>query len=131
MSHWSIAHIGKPWIKGTHECGHFFCALMLERFALSVALIDADALDLRSCIRALSGNHPEFANWTPIAEPREGDCIRLSHSRHPHHVGMWVDADGGGVLHCVEGAGVIFSNRRALRVAGWNIVTMLRHKAIA
>lgn len=128
MTHWATNYLGLPWVKGQHECGHFFCAVQKAQFGLDVQVIDADAMSLRSCIRALNGEHPEFQNWREVSDPQEGDCVRLSHSKHPHHVGVWVDVDGGGVLHCVEGAGVVFSTRRALKTGGWNIVTLLRHK---
>ena len=131
MSHWAEQYIGRPWVEKQHECGHFFCAVMKERFGLEVQPIDADALSLRSCIRALNGEHPEFANWVEVDTPREGDCVRMSHAKHPHHVGLWVDVDGGGVLHCVEGAGVVLSSRRSLRVTGWKIVSLMRHRSRA
>lgn len=126
--HWAESYIGREWVNGSHECGHFFCTVMRERFGLDVQIIDADALNLRSCVRALNGQHPEFQNWVEVEIPQEGDCIRMSHSKHPHHVGLWVDIDGGGVLHCCEGIGTVFSSRKALKVAGWNVVTILRHK---
>lgn len=128
--HWANEYIGDPWIEKTHECGHFFVKMMRLRFGVICEVIDADAMSVLSCVRALSGAHPEFRNWLPVDEPREGDCVQMSCSKHPHHIGMWVEVDGGGVLHCVEGAGVVFSTRKNLRATGWNIVSIKRHRSL-
>ena len=129
--HWAGQYIGTPWVEKQHECGHFFCRVQREQFGLEVAVIDVDAMSVLSCARALSGTHPEYRQWLDTDTPREGDAVQMSHARRPHHIGLWIEADGGGVLHCVEDAGVIFSNRAALRAAGWNIVSIKRHRSRA
>lgn len=130
MTHWAEHYIGDPWIKGEHECGHLFLRVQDEQFGNVVNLIDADACSMLSCVRAMNGSHPEFLLWPEISDsPREGDCVQMSHSKRPHHIGVWVDIDGGGVLHCVEGLGVIFSTRQALRLNGWNITAIRRHRS--
>jgi hypothetical protein len=47
----------------------------------------------------------------------------MSQSKRPTHVGVWVD---GAVLHCVKGAGVVYSNMRALKSFPYNIVGIYR-----
>lgn len=131
MEHWACNYIGDPWVKGEHECGHFFVKVQKEQFNLDVQVIDADALNTLSCVRALSGKHPEYVNWVSVGDPQEGDAVQMSHSKHPHHIGVWVEADDGGVLHCCEGTGVTFSNPKTLRLAGWNIVSIKRHRSRA
>lgn len=134
MNHWADRYIGEPWVQREHECGHFFCRVQREQFGIETEVIDADALSALSCVRALDGSHPEFLNWPLIADqnaPIEGDCVQMSHSKRPHHIGVWIGADGGGVLHCVEGMGVIFSTRQSLKVNGWNITAIRRHRSRA
>ena len=36
MSHWSINYIGEPWLKGEHECGHFFVRVQREQFGIEI-----------------------------------------------------------------------------------------------
>jgi hypothetical protein len=36
-------------------------------------------------------------------------------------VGVWLDVDGGGVLHCAEGAGVVFQRSDAIKLNGWAV----------
>ena len=126
---WAAKYIGEPWIEKVHECGHFFCRVQREQFGIETEVIDADALSLLSCARALAGDHREFRNWVDVETPQEGDAVQMSHATRPHHLGVWIDADGGGVLHCIEGAGVVFNTRRALRFGGWNIVAIKRHRS--
>ena len=128
-THWALDYIGRAWVKGVHECGHFFVEVQRDRFGTACEVIAADADSVLSCVRALAGSHAEFRHWIEVEAPREGDAVQMSHSRHPHHVGVWVEVDGGGVLHCVEGAGVVFSTRKALRACGWNIVSIKRHRS--
>lgn len=134
MSHWSINYIGDPWVKGEHECGHFFVRVQAEQFGIQTEVIDADSLSVLSCVRALNGSHREFLNW-PLVDnqntPMEGDCVQMSHSKRPHHIGVWIEADGGGVLHCVEGMGVVFSTPQSLKANGWNITAIRRHRSRA
>jgi hypothetical protein len=35
------------------------------------------------------------------------------------HIGTWLDVDGGGVLHCTRGIGVIFTHDAAWRLSGF------------
>ena len=106
MMHWAFDYIGQPWVAGDHDCRGFFR-------------------------RGLAGGRRQFAgeraNWVPVARPQEGDAVLLAHARHPSHVGLWVDADHGGVLHCVQGAGVVFQSLKSLKAMGWNHLEFYRH----
>ena len=43
----------------------------------------------------------------------------MAHNRHPFHVGVWLDLDGGGILHSARNVGVTFDAPLNLRAAGW------------
>lgn len=128
MTHWAIAYIGEPWVAGEHDCWAFFRRVQADRFGRAVPAIDVNAHSLMACARAVADN-PERANWLPVSSPVEGDAVLMAHSRYPSHVGLWVDVDGGGVLHCVEGAGVIFQTIKNLKACGWGHVEFYRHAA--
>ena len=66
-------------------------------------------------------DHPERRRWAKVEMPQEGDCVLLRRSRHPIHVGVWLDVDDGGVLHCAEDCGVVFQRPDALRLNGWAV----------
>ena len=60
----------------------------------------------------------ECGEWIQTKEPKHGDCVLLKGGRNPH-VGIYLDFDGGGVLHSLEGMGVIYSRLRELNHQGF------------
>lgn len=128
MTHWTDAYRGRAWTK-EYTCGHLFVDVQREHFGLEVDIVDFDPLSVLSCVRALTRESAELGNWIKVDIPREGDAVQMSHAKNPHHLGVWIEADGGGVLHSLEGAGVVFMSRRSLRMNGWNIVAFRRHRS--
>lgn len=132
MTHWAVQYIGRPWVNGAQGPDEFDCwglvrFIQREHFGRTLPAVDIDAMDLRDVARALQA-HDERANWSRAESPADGDAVLLAHARYPSHVGVWLDADGGGLLHCVQGAGVIFNTLSALRLAGWGHIEFYRHK---
>ena len=95
-----------------------------ERFAIEVPEIPIDALDLRAVLAGFR-DHPERLRWRRVErareQPREGDAVFMRQSRHPVHVGLWLNVDGGGVLHAARDIGVVFQNTWDLAAHGWRI----------
>jgi hypothetical protein len=81
---------------------------------------------MKTLIRTMR-DHPERQNWHAVETPKEGDVALLRQSRHPIHVGVWLDVDGGGILHAVQGAGVVFQSLNNLNMTGWKIENYYRH----
>lgn len=127
MTHWAEIYIGEPWVSRTHDCWAFTRRVWREQYGLEISPIDVDSCNRMAAMRAFVG-HEERAHWHNVATPQEGDAVLLSQSKHPSHVGVWVDADGGGVLHCIEGAGVVFQTVASMRAAGWHGMEFYRHK---
>ena len=125
MTHWALRYIGDPWVAQEHDCWAFARRVWREQFGMEVPAIDVDACNMLACVRAFS-SHPEKARWYHVDTPKEGDAVLLSQSKHPSHVGVWIDADGGGVLHCIEGGGVVFQTVSSLRVSGWHTLEFYR-----
>lgn len=115
-------YIGQAWVYGEHDCWAFFRKVQKEKFNREVPAVNVDALDTRACVRQFT-SHNERKNWQEVKEPQNGDAILMSQSKRPTHVGVWVD---GAVLHCVRGAGVVYSNMRALKSFPYNIVGIYR-----
>ena len=63
-------------------------------------------------------SHPERANLDVMHKTMENDIALMRQSRHPIHVGIWLDIDGGGMLHCMQGADVVFKNLHHFTSAG-------------
>lgn len=59
--------------------------------------------------------------------PCELDAVYMTGSVLPHHVGLWITPDArGGVLHALEGAGVVFQRRADLGRHQLTIVKFMR-----
>lgn len=124
--HWAFDYIGQPWVAGTHDCWGFFRRVQAERFGRVLPAIEPDSYRSLHCARAFAGN-PERDHWQPTATPAEGDAVLLAHARHPSHVGLWIEVDGGGVLHCLQRAGVVFQTVKSLKAQGWGHLEYYRH----
>lgn len=114
-------YIGTPWVAGAqgpeaYDCMGFFRHLQREHFGIEVPSIIAPDYEDASVLVALFGTHPERKRWVQIDKPEHG-CASII--RTPLHIGTWLDVDGGGVLHCVRGIGVIFTLDAAWPVSGF------------
>ena len=123
--HWAEELIGRPYRTGGQGPDAFDCWglvrwVIAQRFGRELPAILVELDDLRAVLLAFR-DHPERQRWTAVQEPDEGDCVLLRQSRHPIHVGVWLGVDGGGVLHAVEGNGVVFQRVRDLLASSWRI----------
>lgn len=117
--------IGLPWLAGArgpeaYDCWGLFLAVQRQHFGRDLPQIPIDALNLRAVLDAFHG-HPERQRWQPVRTAEEGDAVLMRQSRYPVHIGVWLDIDGGGVLHAVRHAGVVFQTLAALDAHGWRI----------
>ena len=126
MSHWASQYIGIHWEAKTHECGDFFRRVQRERFGREVNPYEVDALDIRACMHMLDG-HPDNTRWRRAEKPQEGDAVKLGHGTRASHIGIWVDADGGRVLHCPEGFSSVAESLSKLRLSGWRLIEFYRY----
>ena len=124
--------IGLPWIAGArgpeaYDCWGLFLAVQHDHFGRDLPEIPVDALDLRAVLDAFSA-HPERQRWQAVPQPEEGDAVLMRQSRYPVHIGVWLNIDGGGVLHAVRHAGVVFQTLAALDAHGWRIEGFYRFR---
>jgi len=128
--HWAADYIGLPYAPPDMDCWGFFRRVQRERFGRDLPPVDIDPVNLLGIARAFR-DQPERARWHEVVVPVEGDAVLMAHAKHPSHVGVWIAADGGGVLHCERDAGVVFSRPQALRAAGWSRFAYYRRAACA
>lgn len=129
---WPCKYIGLRYEKGAQgptsfDCWHFFRHVMQQEFAIAVpAVPEINQNDLRAMVKAFHVD-PERERWRAVTHPLEGDAVLMSHNTRPHHIGIWSEADGGAVLHCLEGSGVVFTGLQRLRLFGFNVTGYYRH----
>lgn len=129
MTHWAEQYLGQRWESGATgpdawDCGTFVRHVQRTHYGREIPHAFADASNIHEVVRALS--RLDMGDWDEAAEPRDGDGAILAHARYGSHVGVWLDIDGGGVLHCQHGSGVIFTPRNRLVLSGWGRVTFYR-----
>jgi hypothetical protein len=120
MSEFS-AYIGLPWEAGAqgpeaYDCWSFFRQVQARHFGITVPVILASDYDDPAALAGLFRGHGETARWKRLEAPVHG-CGVMVHK--PLHAGIWLDIDGGGVLHCARGAGVIWTPESSWRVSGF------------
>lgn len=69
-----------------------------------------------------------FQAFVEVEKPQGGDVVLMRQAKNPVHAGLWLDIDGGGVLHCVRESGVVFQNIRSLNLSGWYLHSFYRVK---
>ncbi len=122
--HWAEHYIGLPW-SATGEgpeafhCWAFVRHIQEKRFGRTLPGIP-NPEDILSIARDFR-DHPERRRWKRVDVPAEGDCVLMRQARYPIHVGVWLDVDSGGVLHCSQEAGVAFQSTTSLALNGWRI----------
>lgn len=123
MRNWASKYIGKKWQNGgrgpdAFDCWGLLYWTMREDFMTEVPTfpIDPGALwEVQQQIEAES----KSTNWVQRMVPEEGCAVGLSHGAHFHHVGQWTEQDGGLVIHCLDGSGVVADSLAQLRASGW------------
>jgi len=124
MSHWAEHYIGIPWEPtgegpDSYHCWAFVRHIQEKHFGRTLPGIP-NPEDILSIARGFR-DHPERKRWDLVDTPVEGDCVLMRQARYPIHVGVWLDVDGGGVLHCSQEAGVAFQKPDALALNGWRV----------
>ena len=129
MAHWATKYIGIDWEAGAQgvgasgapafDCWSFFRHVQAVHFGIEVPIISASSYDDAGEIVSLVNGHAERGRWASLPIPigrKEGDGVIV---HRPLHIGLWLAVDGGGVLHCVRGIGVIFTRDRVWPHSGF------------
>lgn len=130
--HWAENYIGHPWVSGASGPEEFDCygvvrAVYRDRLGIDIPLLNVDAHKSMCVARAMRDY--DYSDWIEIPSPeKEFDVVEMSQAKHPHHVGVYLHIDGGGVLTSLEGIGVVFQSLRSLAPHGWNIVRCYRRR---
>lgn len=130
--HWAADYIGIPWERGasgphSYDCWNFFVHVQRWQFGRAIEDIGTTPNTMLGVAHAME-HSPERQNWLHVDRPQEGDAVLMARTRYPAHIGIWIKANGTqGVLHCMQGAGVVYSNPTTLSVAGWGGLSYYRH----
>lgn len=124
-------YVGTPWEAGAQgpsafDCMAFFRHVQMEHFGVNVAQVIAPDFEDAQVLTDLFARHPERETWESIPRPEHGCAVLI---RKPLHIGVWLDIDGGGVLHCVRGVGVIYTHDASWPTSGFGRKEHFRKKS--
>lgn len=122
--------IGIPYLEGGNSLEGFNCWGLLrhiQREYFSTYVADAPIGDEDECLRIFKEN-VERKTWQSVGTPEHGDCVLLRGGSRPH-VGVYLDIDGGGVIHALEGSGVVYTVTNHLRMLGFSSTKYYRIKS--
>lgn len=124
-------YLGTPWREGAdgpdaYDCMSFTRMIQARHFGVQMDRVMIADYDDGLGLLALLNSCGERAHWEPVKTPRHGDIVV---ARRPFHIGVYLAVDGGGVLHCLRGAGVVFTRDAAWATSGIGRKTYMRHRS--
>lgn len=130
--HWALKHIGNPWVAGARGPDRYDCwglVFQVYKTELGLDLPELPGIDAKNRLQVAKTIRGQ--EIFEIAEtPQEFDVVILGRCSQCHHVGIFTEAEGGGVIHCQDGAGVVFVTVQQLKVQNFNKISFLRHAKI-
>ena len=66
--------------------------------------------------------------WVEESAPAHLYAVGMSGGQQIHHVGVFLDCDGGVVLHCADGKGVMAQPISVLKALGMSNIVFYRHE---
>ena len=132
MTHFANKYIGLPWVAGASgpdefDCWGFVRFVLEQEYKIKVPPVNVNPNNLRDVLSAFKKDLA-FQSFQQVAVPMDGDVVLLRQAKNPVHCGLWLNIDGGGVLHCVRGSGVVFQNIHSLNLSGWFLDSYYRVK---
>ncbi|WP_390679464.1 NlpC/P60 family protein [Burkholderia anthina] len=107
------------WVDGARGPDTFDCwglLVWIQREHFDIRLPER-AID-PGVMRDLYRTEVDAGRWRIVPHPFDGCGVLLRGGDQPH-VGVFLQNDGGGVLHAAEGAGVVYTPKRYLGEVGY------------
>jgi cell wall-associated NlpC family hydrolase len=132
-THWAHGYIGRRWVSGargpdTFDCWGLLWYVKRKHYGQDVPEypgIDAASLGI---VTGLIDSGAKQGDWEQLLFPIDGCAVGMSRGRRLHHVGIYVDVDGGLVLHAHDRARVLAQSIPSLRNAGYRRIEFFEHK---
>ncbi|EJW12728.1 hypothetical protein A33M_1698 [Rhodovulum sp. PH10] len=118
--------INAPWTRDGRHCWRLVADVQRDLFGRALPpVLDAGCGggEGRRYRRGLFAQHAERGRWHEVGRPVHG-AVALMRRRAAvegdyEHAGVWLELDGGGVLHTDAPHGVVLDSLRDLGARGW------------
>lgn len=107
------------------ENGQFNCWGLLRDVQRKFFGIELPITSLGDPIAQLYDERLKSGDWVKEQGPFHGAGVLMREGHEPH-CGVWLDFDGGGVLHCERGNGIRFQGLLDLRACGYSKLKFYR-----
>jgi len=128
---WVEKITGKPWQEyatgpDAFDCWGVVCFAFVQKFNVELDRhLEIPTLNPAAFHRVVS-QEITTGSWQQLSVMEDGCLVLMSMGRLFHHVGVWLDINGGRLLHRNDGIGVALDGRHSLnqfnRVEYWKYV---------
>lgn len=121
--HWCVQYVGTQWVRGAQGPDVFDCWGLLywcyqKHIGEDIPKICIDWENSLAVSRAID-DAAASSLWTRIPRPVEGAAVGMSKARRFHHVGLYIEADRGLILHTQRSKGCTLQTISELRAEGF------------
>lgn len=115
--------LGKPHIPGANGPDAYDCwgaAQVIQKrlFNRNMPDIKDPPTDIRR-LMVFIHNHEARSQWVRADTKRHGQLVELAHGNHPFHIGVYLDVEGGGIIHSLANIGISWDRELTMKAAGW------------
>lgn len=113
-------YVGLPYKEGSYGPDNYNCWGLLYHVQRTYFAVDMPMAPIGDPdkLRHMFADHINASVWALVEKPKHGDGALMRSGDNPH-VGIYLDIDGGGILHALEGVGVVFTTLDQLNVVGF------------
>lgn len=130
--HWAVKYVGLPYEIGSrgpekYDCWGLFKHVYEKEFGIKMPDLPGITMtSVKSQSRTIEAGIED--EWVNVLQPFDGAGVAMGQKQHIHHVGIYLDVDGGKILHANSGTGVVASSPAHLRILGFHQILYYRHK---
>lgn len=133
MSHWTQNYIGLPYSLGGRsrsglDCWGLVHLFFFEQKGIVLPLLPGlPEAGAKSIVEKINQEAATCA-WRDVTweAKEEGDVVAMGRRVAVHHVGLWTNADGGKIVHCM-GKPVTAETEKILRTKGFGTFSYYRY----
>lgn len=124
--HWCEKYLGRKWDATEYNCWHFFRDAYAQERGICLPIYEVSAEDTKAVAKTI-GRELDLREWKRVANPAEFDGVALGKGSQLTHVGIYTEADGGRIVHCNQGHGVVAMSLQQMEREGYRLIQFYRH----